>query len=341
MKNFGIAIGIIFFVIISSIIYTICTPLTTLRSFSDNELWISVITTLKTKVLPISREYGFESVDDLEMIPGDISVVYFNQADEPWASHPYGSSGTIHSSGCGPTSMAICISTFSNEIVDPITVADWSVANGYRVINQGSRRALIPAAAKNWGLECEDLANDKQAFVDALSQGKLVVALMGPGHFTKGGHYVVFRGITPEGKILTADCGSRSRTNQEWDIDIIMSEAKTPNGGGPFWSIWSSDTEDIKYTLTGYCPCKICCGKWSNPSNPTTASGTRATAGRTIAADTKIYPFGTKIMINGTEYTVEDTGSAINGYHFDIYFDTHEEAKAFAKQYTTNVKRIN
>ena len=59
MKNFGIAVGIIFFIIISSIIYTICTPLTTLLSFSDNELWISVITTLKTKALPISREYGF------------------------------------------------------------------------------------------------------------------------------------------------------------------------------------------------------------------------------------------------------------------------------------------
>ena len=97
----------------------------------------------------------------------------------------------------------------------------------------------------------------------------------------------------------------------------------------------------ITYTLTGYCPCSKCCGKWSNPSNPTTSSGTRATAGRTIAADTGIYPYGTQISINGHVFTVEDTGSAINGYHFDIYFNTHEEAVQFAKRYSTNVQRLN
>ena len=88
-----------------------------------------------------------------------------------------------------------------------------------------------------------------------------------------------------------------------------------------------------EFTLTGYCPCAICCGKWSNPSNPITASGTTPAAGRTVAADTSRYPFGTKLMINGQIYTVEDVGGAIKGNHIDIYFNTHEEARAFAKQY--------
>lgn len=88
-----------------------------------------------------------------------------------------------------------------------------------------------------------------------------------------------------------------------------------------------------EFTLTGYCPCAICCGKWSNPSNPITASGTTPAAGRTVAADTSRYPFGTKLMINGQIYTVEDVGGAIKGNHIDIYFNSHEEALAFAKQY--------
>ena len=88
-----------------------------------------------------------------------------------------------------------------------------------------------------------------------------------------------------------------------------------------------------EFTLTGYCPCASCCGKWSNPSNPITASGTTPVAGRTVAADTSIYPFGTKLMINGQIYTVEDVGGAIKGNHIDIYFNTHDEARAFAKQY--------
>ncbi|MBQ9608211.1 MAG: 3D domain-containing protein [Lachnospiraceae bacterium] len=90
-----------------------------------------------------------------------------------------------------------------------------------------------------------------------------------------------------------------------------------------------------EFTLTGYCPCAICCGKWSNPSNPITSSGVTAVAGRTIAADTSRYPFGTKLMINGQIYTVEDVGGAIKGNHIDIFFNTHEEALAFGKQYSS------
>ena len=88
-----------------------------------------------------------------------------------------------------------------------------------------------------------------------------------------------------------------------------------------------------EFTLTAYCPCAICCGKWSNPSNPITASGTTPVAGRTIAADTSRYPFGTKLMINGQIYTVEDVGGAIKGNHIDIYYNTHDEARAYGKQY--------
>lgn len=86
------------------------------------------------------------------------------------------------------------------------------------------------------------------------------------------------------------------------------------------------------FTLTAYCPCTICCGQWSNPSNPTTASGTTATAGRTIAADTSRFPFGTQLVINGQVYTVEDVGGAITGNKIDIYFNTHQEAINFGRQ---------
>lgn len=82
------------------------------------------------------------------------------------------------------------------------------------------------------------------------------------------------------------------------------------------------------YKVTGYCACVKCCGK----TNGITASGTKATAGRTIAASGQ-FTFGTKLLINGTTYTVEDRGGAIKGNKIDVYFNTHAEALQWGVKY--------
>jgi glutathione synthase/RimK-type ligase-like ATP-grasp enzyme len=77
-----------------------------------------------------------------------------------------------------------------------------------------------------------------QEIVDALKNRELVVAIMAKGHFTKNGHFIVLRGVTREGKILVADPASIERSNQEWDLSLIMNEARKGAGaGGPFWAI--------------------------------------------------------------------------------------------------------
>ena len=82
------------------------------------------------------------------------------------------------------------------------------------------------------------------------------------------------------------------------------------------------------YKVTAYCACMQCCGK----TNGITASGTHATANRTIAAPTT-FAFGTKVVINGVTYTVEDRGGAIQGNRIDIYMDTHSEALQWGVRY--------
>lgn len=84
------------------------------------------------------------------------------------------------------------------------------------------------------------------------------------------------------------------------------------------------------YKLTAYCACSRCCGK----TNGITASGAKAVQGVTVAADTRILPFGTKIYIDGYgERTVQDTGGAIKGNRIDVFFDSHQEALQFGVQY--------
>ena len=82
------------------------------------------------------------------------------------------------------------------------------------------------------------------------------------------------------------------------------------------------------YTLTAYCPCSRCCGK----SDGVTATGTKATAGRTIAVDPKVIPYGSKVKINGNVYTAEDCGGAVKSKKIDIFFNSHQSALNFGKQ---------
>ena len=77
---------------------------------------------------------------------------------------------------------------------------------------------------------------------------------------------------------------------------------------------------------SGYCSCPICCGQWSGGP---TASGVYPQGNHTIAVDAynPILPFGTKVVMNGVEYTVEDTGNlAQYGVTFDVYYDSHSDA---------------
>lgn len=83
------------------------------------------------------------------------------------------------------------------------------------------------------------------------------------------------------------------------------------------------------FKITAYCPCSKCCGKYASGY---TSSGTKATAGRTVAASSQ-FAFGTKLLINGKEYTVEDRGGAITGNKIDIYMNTHAEALAWGVRY--------
>ena len=87
------------------------------------------------------------------------------------------------------------------------------------------------------------------------------------------------------------------------------------------------------FETTAYCICQECCGK--SPTDPNygkTATGTRATAGRTIAVDPSIIPYGTQVVINGHTYIAEDTGEAIKGKKVDICFATHEEALQYGRR---------
>jgi 3D (Asp-Asp-Asp) domain-containing protein len=68
---------------------------------------------------------------------------------------------------------------------------------------------------------------------------------------------------------------------------------------------------------------------------PYTATGTMPRAGRTIAVDPSVIPYGSQVKIpslGGGIYVAEDTGGAINGNRIDIYMSHGDVARQFGRQ---------
>ncbi len=109
-----------------------------------------------------------------------------------------------------------------------------------------------------------------------------------------------------------------------------------------------SRKEFVTVEATGYCKCGECCGwrrnlllqpvyaygpmKGERKKVGVTASGTKAKKG-TIAADTSVFPFGTKMKVPGYgSGVVEDRGGAITGHKIDLFFRTHKQALEWGRQ---------
>ena len=116
---------------------------------------------------------------------------------------------------------------------------------------------------------------------------------------------------------------------------IVQVQKKVTSRSSTLPRVSSNSTGGTVYKITAYCPCSKCCGKTTGR----TASGTTATAGRTVAASSK-FAFGTKLNIGGHVYTVEDRGGAINGNKIDIFVNSHAEALQWGVRYL-NVSVVN
>lgn len=133
--------------------------------------------------------------------------------------------------------MAMLISSLKEETLDPAQAAREADEAGYCAPGSGSYLSIVEGMAGRYGLEavsCPDLSAEE--LTQQLVSGNLFVALMGKGHFTDGGHFILLRGVTLEGKVLVADPNSRERSLVGWDPQLILDElSASRSNGAPLW----------------------------------------------------------------------------------------------------------
>lgn len=165
-------------------------------------------------------------------------VVYYNQGD--YYKYYYSSNtkkiqfyrgngqpATIASHGCGPTSLAIVLSSILNKKVTPIETTS-KVCDSGGCTSSGSKYANIVSVAKKYNVNTKTTSKE-QDVIDALAtKNSLVIVLMGPGTFTSGGHFIVLTGVNSKGQVSVADPGNRTRTNQKWfSFNTVVEQRKT------------------------------------------------------------------------------------------------------------------
>ena len=193
----------------------------------------------KKSIIPkVYNDHSLEMKDKKETIQG---FIYFNQADAAWNDNGY----QIKSSGCGPSAMAVCISSLTGKWVTPVDTTVWAYKNGY-YSSAGASHEMVPALAKQYKLECNGLGSDVSKVRDALKKKHPVVALMGPGYFTKKGHFIVLVAIDDNDQVTVADVGSRQRTQYKYPLKEVIAQTKSASAGGPCWEIYSNKKAVVK-----------------------------------------------------------------------------------------------
>lgn len=130
--------------------------------------------------------------------------VKYLQTDKRWKAIPYqvkGETATIGGSGCGPTSAAMAIETITGKTFTPVDACKWSVDHGYKALNAGTYYSYFVPQFKAFGIDCKQLLGSSlhnqpnhpihDQVKKYLEEGYYAIALMGPGTWTSGGHYIL------------------------------------------------------------------------------------------------------------------------------------------------------
>lgn len=124
-------------------------------------------------------------------------LTYYSQIDSRWSNKMYSSVGdssqTIGTSGCGPTSSAMVVSSIKGTIT-PDTMARLYTQYGYRSANQGTYWSAFKWTADVFNIGYSECYRLDDA-VAKLKDNHYIIVSCNQGLFTYGGHFIVLTGI--------------------------------------------------------------------------------------------------------------------------------------------------
>ena len=170
---------------------------------------------------PLLKDKTFEI--DISDSGYQYEVPLFIQWDERWGYSPYGYD-MIGNAGCGPVCLSM-VSTYllKDPALDPKTVAEFSMDNGYCAPGDGSYWSLIYDGGAQLGLYVEEIPLVEQYISDNLEEGNPIICNVSQGDFTHGGHFIVLADYI-DGKIKINDPNSIKNSEKLWTYEEICDQ---------------------------------------------------------------------------------------------------------------------
>lgn len=169
--------------------------------------------------------YNYQNgITNFEFYPGesvnlDRKTPYFLQWDNRWAYNSL-SQSNVGIAGCGPTSMAMALARLTGD--NSITPDKISIdANAY-MDESGVSRSFFNDEASKYGYRVVDISNDKDAMIEALNYGPLIVSVT-RGYFTLFGHIVIIDSYQ-NGKFIINDPNSIKKSQISWSFNQIQNQ---------------------------------------------------------------------------------------------------------------------
>lgn len=155
---------------------------------------------------------------------------------------------TVADRGCGITSLAMVASyLYQDESITPDYLAtvygdpDNNPVDG--VDYSTLAHIMVSVGTEHLGLNMELTYSFKDA-IKALQDGKVIISLQNPGCFTAvpNGHFVVFRGITEDGRVLVNDPNGYTYARYPEYFADGFPQSKLWDTGSGYWIVTVADS---------------------------------------------------------------------------------------------------
>jgi len=167
--------------------------------------------------------------------------VDYKQYDPRWGGNDYSARGEktdIRESGCGPTCAAMLIATLAAPSITPADTCAWALRNGYKAPHSGTYYSYFGPQGRAYGLDWEQLnwvdlrgmrAAEAQKYhsaaLAAVQNGDAVIACMGPGNWTRGGHFILWYGTEGEYALINDPASAKAERARN-KISLLQQQVK-------------------------------------------------------------------------------------------------------------------